>query len=167
MKRIIRLTESDLTRIVRRVISEQEKKPMIDGASAEVGGNVLIVLSDPTVTAGSGYRGTPSVQVKFDGIVAKSDGTIVRKGNLVGYAICGNVANSGGGGGSMNYAPSNLSLVGTADVAEGGNLYGFKNNGPVGSVARNFCASKGAKNVGPGASGDMAAMARKVYQNIM
>jgi hypothetical protein len=167
MKRIIRLTESDLTRIVRRVISEQEKKPMIDGASAEVGGNVLIVLSEPTTIAGSGYKGTPSVQVKFEGIEAKRDGTIVRKGNLVGYAICGKVANSDGGGGSMNYAPSNLSLRGSADVAEGGNLYGFKNNGPVGIAARNFCASKGAKNVGPGSSGDMAATAREVYQNIM
>lgn len=165
MKRIIRLTESDLARIVKRVINEQQKTPMVDGASAEVGGSVLIVLSEPTVIAGAGYKGTPSVQVKFNGIEAKSDGSIIRKGNIVGYGICGKVADSAGGG-STDYAPSNLSLRGTADVAEGGNTYGFKNNGPVGTAARNFCLSKGAKSLGPGASGDMSAMARKVYQNM-
>jgi hypothetical protein len=168
MKRIIRLTESDLTRIVRRVIAEAEtsgpgKTPMVDGGKQEVGGNVLIVLSQPVVTGGAGYKGTPSVQIKFNGIVAKMDGTVVRKGNLVGYGICGNVANQGG---SIDFAPSNLSLVGTNDVAEGGNLFSFKNNGVIGSAARNYCSSKGVKTMGPGVSYDTAADAREVYKNI-
>ena len=164
MKRIIRLTESDLTRIVKRVISEQSKTPMVDGGLRQNGGGALIALSQPTVTAGSGYRGTPSVQVKFNGVQLNSDGTVVRKGNIVGYAICGKV-NDQSGGGAMVYNPAGLSLEGTSDVPAG-NLFYFNDGSPISAAAKNFCISKGVKDLGKGITYDAKSAASSVYSKL-
>ncbi len=168
MKRIIRLTESDLARIVRRVINEAEtagpqKPPMIDGGVRASGGDVLIALSEPVAVAGSGFRGVPTVQVKFKGLELNRNGERIRSGNIVAYGICGTI-NYGGSDGAMNYNPASLGLDGSSEVAAGNN-FNFNNNSPVGAAARNFCASKGVKDLAPGITFDAKSMAQKVYNS--
>jgi hypothetical protein len=158
MKRIIRLTESDLTRIVRRVISEQKKTPMIDGATSDTGDLFTVVLSNPVASAGAGYKGTPSVQVKFQGMKIKSDGSVVNKGNMVLYGICGRV-------GDTVHNPGAMSTRSTEDVITG-NIFKFSAGGPVDAAARQFCQSKGAKELAAGFSGDRSSHAKSIYDKV-
>jgi hypothetical protein len=132
MKKIVRLTESDLVNIVKRVISEQKTPPIVDaGYSRDMQGYV-IALSQPTISAGSGYKGIISAQVKFNGVRINYDGTPVTKGNITLYALCG-----------PNYNPGALSPRSTEDVFADGSKYVFQKGGLVDKMVRNFCQSKG------------------------
>jgi hypothetical protein len=141
MKRIIRLTESDLTRIVRRVIAEQKNPPLVDGGVIDNGtGSYVAVESQPSVSPGSGYKGLPSAQVKFNGLVFDKNGSISREGGITLFAICGSLSQ---GDGSTAFNPGSLSTKSTADVAEGGATYLFKKGGVIDTAVREYCKSKG------------------------
>ena len=132
MKKIVRLTESDLVNIVKRVIEEQKTQPIVDaGYSSDMQG-YAIALSQPTVSAGSGYKGIMSAQVKFNGVRINYDGTPVTKGNIILYALCG-----------PNYNPGSLSPRSTEDVFADGSTYVFGRGSVVDKMVRNFCQSKG------------------------
>ena len=141
MKRIVRLTESDLARIVKRVISEQTTPPMVDAGLNSDSQNYAILLSQPTVTPGSGYKASTktfvTAQVKFNGMIIKStDGEVIQKGNIVLYAGCGESKTT-----SPN--PAALASSASSNVFEGGSLYVFGKGGAVDKAVRAFCASKG------------------------
>ena len=137
MGRIVRLTESDLARIVRRVINEQVTTPIIDGGIGRDLREYVAVYSQPTVTGGSGYKGVITAQVKFSGMRFGFDGKLVAKGNIVLYAGCGKPLD----GRMMN--PANLSPRSSSDVFEGGSTYVFSKGGVVDKAVRAFCAKSG------------------------
>ena len=83
MKKIVRLTESDLVNIVKRVIEEQTTPAVIDAGYSDDMKDYAIVLSQPTITGGSGYKGKVTAQVKFNGVRIKEDGSPVTKGNTI------------------------------------------------------------------------------------
>ena len=132
MKKIVRLTESDLVNIVKRVIEEQTTPAVIDAGYSRNMQDYAIVLSQPTIAGGSGYKGTVTAQVKFNGVRIKDNGSPVTKGNIVLYAACGPSAN-----------PGALSPRSSADVFEGGSTYVFGRGSVVDKMVRNFCQSKG------------------------
>jgi hypothetical protein len=140
MKKIIRLTESDLTRIVRRVIEEQKTQPIVDaGYSRDMQGYV-VAFSQPTVMAGTGHRGIVTAQVKFNGLRFSNNGDVVVKGGIVLYAGCGKVVDG------IEANPANLSPRSSADIFEGGSTYVFSKGGVVDKAVRAFCESKGQPN---------------------
>jgi hypothetical protein len=83
MKKIVRLTESDLVNIVKRVIEEQTTPAVIDAGYSRDMQDYAIVLSQPTIAGGSGYKGTVTAQVKFNGVRIKDNGSPVTKGNMM------------------------------------------------------------------------------------
>ena len=132
MKKIVRLTESDLVNIVKRVIEEQTTPAVIDAGYSDDMKDYAIVLSQPTITGGSGYKGKVTAQVKFNGVRIKEDGSPVTKGNTILYAACGPDAN-----------PGAMSPRSSADVFEGGSVYVFGRGSVVDKMVRNFCQAKG------------------------
>jgi len=132
MKRIVRLTESDLARIVKRVISEQKTPPVVDAGYSRDMQGYAILFSQPTVAGGSGHKGTVTAQVKFNGVRINSNGSPVTKGNITLFAACGPNAN-----------PANLSPRSSADIFEGGSTYVFGKGGVVDKAVRSFCQSNG------------------------
>jgi len=147
MKKIIRLTESDLTRIVKRVIEEQKTQPIVDAGKSRTSTlGWAILFSQPTVTGGSGYKGEATAQVKFNGIRFNDTGNILRKGPIVLYASCGSKDASKNPGGGTTQNPANLSPVSSADIYAGGSTYVFSKGGVVDKAVRAFCASKGQPN---------------------
>jgi hypothetical protein len=137
MKKIIRLTESDLTRIVKRVIEEQKTQPIVDAGYSRDMQGYAIALSQPTVAPGSGHRGVATAQVKFNGMRIKNNGEVVVKGGIVLYAGCGKEID----GVSQN--PANLSPRSSADLFEGGSTYVFSKGGAIDKAVRAYCDSKG------------------------
>lgn len=69
MKRIIRLTESDLTRIVRRVLKEQESNPLSGGASTGPVLDCHDLLKFEKRTNDGNIGGSPYVGLEIDGDV--------------------------------------------------------------------------------------------------
>lgn len=132
MKKIVRLTESDLVKIVKRVIEEQTTPAVVDAGYSRDMQDYAVVLSQPTISGGSGYKGKITAQVKFNGVRIKDNGSTVTKGNIVLYAGCGPEAN-----------PANLSPRSSADLFEGGSTYVFGRGGVVDKMVRDFCKSKG------------------------
>ena len=132
MKKIVRLTESDLVNIVKRVIEEQTTPAVIDAGYSDDMKDYAIVLSQPTITGGSGYKGKVTAQVKFNGVRIKEDGSPVTKGNTILYAACGPDKN-----------PGAMSPRSSADVFEGGSVYVFGRGSVVDKMVRNFCQAKG------------------------
>ena len=132
MKKIVRLTESDLVNIVKRVIEEQKTPAIVDAGYNRDSQDYAILLSQPTISAGSGWNGKMSAQVKFNGVRITYDGKPVTKGNTILYAGCGP---------DMN--PGALSARSSEDVFTGGSTYVFQKGGLVDKMVRNFCQSKG------------------------
>ena len=144
MKKIIRLTESDLTRIVKRVIEEQKTQPIVDAGKSRTSTlGWAILFSQPAVTGGSGYKGEATAQVKFNGIRFNDSGDILRKGPMVLYASCGSKDASKNPGGGTTQNPANLSPRSSADIYEGGSMYTFSKGGVVDKAVRAYCASVG------------------------
>ena len=75
MKKIVRLTESDLVKLVKRVISEQDNTKNIPGL--KVGLNVEVINQERR----TGYMpvNDPSEVVTFDGEICKIDGYLKLK----------------------------------------------------------------------------------------
>ena len=125
MKRIVRLTESDLTRIVRRVISEQSKKPVLDAGYSSDMYQFAVAYGNPVVTKGD----SNGAKVSFNGMVFKSTTSkIQQEGTIVLYASC-----------KKNSNPGFLSPRSVDDVQTGGSGYVFDQGGLIDSAARNFC----------------------------
>lgn len=144
MKKIVRLTESDLVNIVKRVIKEQKTQPIVDAGKARTSTlGWAILFTQPTVTGGSGYKGEATAQVKFNGIRFNDGGTILRKGPIVLYASCGSKDASKNPGGGTTQNPANLSPVSSADIYAGGSTYVFSKGGVVDKAVRAYCASVG------------------------
>jgi hypothetical protein len=137
MSRIVRLTESDLARIVRRVINEQITTPIIDGGYSDDLRQYAAVFSQPTVVAGKDLpssTGKPkkTATISFNGVRFGGDGKMVAKGSISLYGICGMEAN-----------PAFLSPQSSYSLFEGGSAYQFSKGGIVDRSVRKFCAQVG------------------------
>ena len=125
MKRIIRLTESDLTRIVRRVINEQSKKSVLDAGYSDDMYQFAVVYGTPTASAGD----SKGVKITFNGLRFKStDRKVQQEGTITLYGSCKNNSN-----------PGFLSPRSVNDIETGGSGFVFDKGGIVDSAARNFC----------------------------
>ena len=162
MGRIVRLTESDLARIVRRVINEQITTPIIDGAYSSDLRQYAVVFTNPTVVAGKDIPsgGIKTATVSFNGMrFGGDDGKMVAKGTISLYGICGQRAN-----------PANLSPAGSYALWEGGSAYQFSKGGVIDLAVRKFCAavkqpsSPNAGNVMPNLLASVKAAAAKVVR---
>jgi hypothetical protein len=161
MGRIVRLTESDLARIVRRVINEQITAPIIDGGYSDDLRQYAVVFTDPTVVAGKDIPsgGIKTATVSFNGVRFGTDNKIVAKGTISLYGICG-----------QRHNPGFLSPAGSYALWEGGSAYKFSKGGVIDRAVRKFCAavkqpsSPNAGDVMPNLLASVKAAAAKVVK---
>jgi hypothetical protein len=147
MKRIVRLTESDLTRIVRRVIMEVEDKTIVDAGYSDDLGGYAVAYGTPVASAGD----SKGVKVSFTGVRFSFNGKKTYGGTVTLYGKCGE-----------NVNPSAMSPVSVADLYAGGSYYRFGQGGAVDKAARNFCKSKYGVTPTGGVSGDFKSEAQSI-----
>jgi hypothetical protein len=138
MKRIVRLTESDLARIVKRVINEQSKTPIVDAGRGE--GKYLVVMSNPTIKAMPKKPQYPNVvffRVDFNGMVMDSSGQNKGSRSTM-YGGCGTWQS----GNSTNETNPSTLYDYPSSVIEGGLYFRF-GYGKINTMTREFCSSQG------------------------
>lgn len=104
MGKIIRLTENDLSRIVRRVIMEQEAKPDLIGKTISIYKDSSLSELFATIKVDNIELKDNGIQVSFNGVKGSNDMAIINdmnikcNSNLV--TMSENTAGFGGGGSS-------------------------------------------------------------------
>jgi len=131
MKRIIRLTESDLARIVKRVMNEQSLKKALDAGFHDTTKIVSYVLKQPTIgkMVGGKQGGDISVwEVNFPSVMRWNGENFESLKTDTAYLICGESKNSTFTTNVLHDSPSG---DGPKTV--------FEPNGPVGQQFRAWC----------------------------
>ena len=131
MKRIVRLTESDLARIVKRVINEGSEKAVLDAGWNRDSTKMAVAFGTPTASDGGVSSGIQGVKVVFDGLIYNASNKVTYEGKMAFYGRC-----------DKNGNPGAMSGVDLNDVLSGGSYYLFGYNGKVDTVARNWCKTK-------------------------
>jgi hypothetical protein len=152
MKRIVRLTESDLARIVKRVINEQSKTPIVDAGRGEL--KYLVVMSNPTIKAVSKRPGYPMMipfEVSFNGMVIDYRGEKKYEVSKM-YGACGTTKADKNDTDFTEMNPSTL-FDGTSSITDGGPYFRF-GYGTINNLTRQFCSSQGAPAGGNIKAGD-------------
>ena len=142
MKRIVRLTENDLARIVKRVINEQSNTPIVDAGRGEL--KYLVVMSNPTIAAKQKRPGYPMLipfEVSFNGMVIDYRGE-KKYGVSKMYGACGTTKADKNDSSYDEMNPSTL-YDGVSSITDGGPYFRF-GYGKINDLTRQFCSSQGA-----------------------
>ena len=142
MKRIVRLTENDLARIVTRVINEQSNTPIVDAGRGEL--KYLVVMSNPTIAAKQKRPGYPMMipfEVSFNGMVIDYNGNKKYEVSKM-YGACGTTKTDKNDTSYDSMNPSTL-YDGVSSITDGGVWFRF-GYGKINDLTRQFCSSQGA-----------------------
>jgi len=139
MKRIVRLTENDLARIVRRVINEQSNVKVVDAGRGEL--KYLVVTSTPTIKPVAKKAGFPFMipfEVSLNGFVINYQGQ-KRYDVTKLYGACGTTKTDKNDTSYDSMNPSTLYDT-VSSITQGGVYFRF-GEGTINNLTRNFCSS--------------------------